>query len=100
MKYYLSILLLTLGSTLSLLSIGVPVVSAQEIAAAKDDRLQDIQQIATGYSHACALTTPGGVKCWGNNDYGQVGDGGTWKTTPSAVVAGLDYVVHLPVILH
>lgn len=37
--------------------------------------LADVQQLAVGESHACVLTTTGGVKCWGSNDYGQLGDG-------------------------
>lgn len=32
-------------------------------------------QITTGLFHACALTATGKVYCWGNNSYGQLGDG-------------------------
>lgn len=35
------------------------------------------KQIATGYTHSCALTTDGEVKCWGANTYGQLGIGNT-----------------------
>jgi alpha-tubulin suppressor-like RCC1 family protein len=31
--------------------------------------------LAVGSKHVCVLTTSGGVRCWGDNQYGQLGDG-------------------------
>jgi alpha-tubulin suppressor-like RCC1 family protein len=42
--------------------------------------------IAAGGDHTCALLDDGGVKCWGRNSYGQIGDGTqTDKLIPTAV---------------
>jgi Regulator of chromosome condensation (RCC1) repeat len=43
--------------------------------------------IATGSAYACALAGAGRVKCWGIDDYGQLGLGmQSWRSTPGYVV--------------
>jgi len=39
------------------------------------DGLSDVKAIARGGAQYCALMTSGGVRCWGRNEYGQLGDG-------------------------
>ena len=47
-----------------------------------------ISKLVTG-STSCALTTAGVLYCWGQNNYGQLGDGTTTdRTTPRTVVTG------------
>jgi alpha-tubulin suppressor-like RCC1 family protein len=43
--------------------------------------------VAAGLGHTCAVMSNGGVRCWGSNLYGQLGDGTeTSRTTPANVV--------------
>jgi alpha-tubulin suppressor-like RCC1 family protein len=45
--------------------------------------------IAAAYDHSCAITQSGGVRCWGTNTYGELGDGTTRAATTPVNVVGL-----------
>jgi len=40
-------------------------------------------EIALGSNFACAILDDGTVSCWGNNQYGQLGDGDNWGNSSS-----------------
>jgi alpha-tubulin suppressor-like RCC1 family protein len=46
--------------------------------------LQGVTQIAAGDKHTCVLMSDGGIRCWGHNASGQLGDFTT--TTPRTTV--------------
>ncbi|AKV01363.1 BNR repeat domain protein [Labilithrix luteola] len=54
-----------------------------------------VKQIAMGVSHACALLVSGEVQCWGDNQYGQLGDGSTTNRPRAVPVSGLSGVLEV-----
>ena len=54
------------------------------------------QQIASGWSHTCAVRPNTSVQCWGDNSFGQLGDGAAELSTAFPItVNGLSGVVQV-----
>lgn len=53
--------------------------------------------VQAGYDFACALLQNGYVNCWGNNSYGQLGNGTTTNSTAPVTVKGLSQVKQIAV---
>jgi len=56
--------------------------------------INDAIAVSTSGTHACALRSNGTVRCWGDDTFGELGDGQTNTTSPVPVdVAGLNGAV-------
>ncbi len=52
-------------------------------------------QIAAGGDHSCALLSDGTVRCWGWNEYGQLGDGTTDNSPTPVEVNGISTAIQI-----
>jgi alpha-tubulin suppressor-like RCC1 family protein len=48
-----------------------------------------VMAISVGDQHTCALLNTGAVRCWGQNDLGQLGNGNTMDSNSPVAVSGL-----------
>jgi alpha-tubulin suppressor-like RCC1 family protein len=54
--------------------------------------------VATGEQHTCAVITGGGLKCWGSNEHGMLGDGILSYSPIPVSVFNLEWRVYLPLL--
>lgn len=66
---------------------------AEVRAAGNFEPLTGATQLSAGRSHACVVTARGGVKCWGLNADGQLGDGTQENAYVPVSVVGLTDIV-------
>lgn len=69
--------------------IGDGTISPFKGATRVDELNGNAKEVSTGISHSCALMNNGTVRCWGANNYGQLGTGNTTNATKPVTVAGL-----------
>lgn len=69
------------------LGMGVETTAASPVSVSALDG--KVRAITTGPRHACALTDAGDVLCWGNNEFGQLGDGTEANSALPVGVLGL-----------
>lgn len=83
---------MTVRQLARIVSLGAVVAAAAFALAspAQEASASSYTAVAAGGQHTCAKTTSGGLQCWGNNTFGQLGNGAYLTSTGVATaVAGL-----------
>ncbi len=77
------------------LASGVATITAMTGAVSGDAALTvrlSFAAVSAGFDHSCGVTTAGVAYCWGDNVFGQLGDGTTTnRPMPVAVAGGLSF---------
>lgn len=69
--------------------LGTGDTAPRPTAVAVDGLPAGPSSLSAGYYHACAVVAGGGIRCWGNNQFGQLGDGSFVDRTRPVAVTGL-----------
>lgn len=69
--------------------------AASESVAAVIGRAAPAVAIAAGQAHTCVVVSDGTVRCWGDNTFGQLGDGTTVSRRTPVAVAGVTSAVQI-----
>jgi hypothetical protein len=69
-----------------------PVTTPQQVHG-----LTDATAVAVGFTYACALRSGGTVECWGSNQDGTLGNGGTTPSSVPVAVSGLTNVTAISI---
>jgi alpha-tubulin suppressor-like RCC1 family protein len=57
--------------------------------------LSNVSEVSAGAYHTCALIADGTVRCWGDNDYGALGDNSTTQRLSPVTVSGLTNAIDI-----
>ncbi len=77
------------GDTTAALQLGDGTNVGKLVPTAVAGLASGVKAVSAGNVNSCALTTAGGVKCWGNNFSGQIGDGTVNEAYTPVDVSGL-----------
>lgn len=69
--------------------------AAPWLAGADDRWWPSAVDVGLGLYHSCAVLQHGGLRCWGDNDSGQLGDGTTADRAEPVPVVGIDDAVQV-----